>query len=145
MQTKKGFTLIELLAVIVILGVLLSLSVIAVNSQRKQQDKENLQNTISSILTGAKMYVSDNRHILDEELSSIHINVGTLISGNYVEFDTSDESLSGLVNEKVEISKCDDNDNMKLKYYITFDGNTYNDCGCESQQTNVEAQKICTG
>ena len=55
---NKGFTLIELLAVIVILGILLSITTVSVNSLKKKQDEKNLQNVISSILkTGFKLVV----------------------------------------------------------------------------------------
>ena len=46
MKNKKGFTLIELLAVIVILGILLSISITAVNKIRKKQEIEKLQREI---------------------------------------------------------------------------------------------------
>lgn len=40
MKKNKGFTLIELLAVIVILGILLSISIVAVNNINKNQKKK---------------------------------------------------------------------------------------------------------
>ena len=57
MKNKKGFTLIELLAVIVILGILLSISITAVNKIRKKQEIENKLNVLSGIFTGAKSYI----------------------------------------------------------------------------------------
>lgn len=140
-KKTNGFTLIELLAVIVILSILLSVSVIAVNNIRKNQEQENVQNTISSILTGAKRYVSDNKSILDKDLSSIEINVSTLINGSYVDFDTKNKQLSNLPNEKVKVESCEDS-NLKLKYYIIYEGTKYNDCGCSTQNDEV-AEKIC--
>ena len=69
MKKKKGFTLIELLAVIVILGILLSISIVAVNNIRKKQEEENYVNVLSSILTGAKNYIADHPAKLDFSLS----------------------------------------------------------------------------
>lgn len=139
MKSKKGFTLIELLAVIVILGVLLSLSVIAVNSQRKQQDKENLQNTISSILTGAKNYATD-KGLLDNSLP-INIEVDKLVKENYVDFDNNKDDFTG----NVTITSCGDKLGLKLLYYYEYDGTIYNDCGCDSQVNDTNADKLCLG
>ena len=60
MNRKKGFTLIELLAVIVILGIILSISIISVNKIRKKQEVRNRLNNVSLILTGAKKYISNH-------------------------------------------------------------------------------------
>lgn len=141
MKNKKGFTLIELLAVIVILGVLLSVSVVAVNSIRKKQQEENKLNTISSILTGAKKYVTDNNHILNNDLSSISISVEDLVNQNYVDFDSKEENFTG----NVKIASCGDKDDLKLLYYYEYNGTIYNDCGCETQVMEENAIKLCSG
>ena len=60
MNRKKGFTLIELLAVIVILGIILSISIISINKIRKKQEVRNRLNNVSLILTGAKKYISNH-------------------------------------------------------------------------------------
>ena len=84
MKSKRGFTLVELLAVIVILGILLSISTVAVNSIRKKQDEKNLENQISSVLTGAKSYVADNPSVLYNLSTQVSIEIGDLINGDYV-------------------------------------------------------------
>ena len=81
MNRKKGFTLIELLAVIVILGIILSISIISINKIRKKQEIENKENIINSILTGAKNYVTDNN--LDVP-TSFKVEV---LQDDYVSFD----------------------------------------------------------
>ena len=140
MKNKKGFTLIELLAVIVILGILLSISITAVNKIKKNQDVENKENVISSILTGAKSYVSDNTSILDEftnSTNSISIEVSTF-KDKYTDFD---ESKYNYNSKTVTIEKCNESD-LKLKYSIKIDDVTYNDCGCDAQ-TIGDSAKIC--
>lgn len=133
---NKGFTLIELLAVIVILGILLSITTISVNSLKKKQDEKNLQNVISSILTGAKEYNAKNRIQVGGS-----VKVEELKSGDYVDFD--EDKYSNLLEKKVTKNQCEKN-RLKVKYSIEVDGTTYNDCGCEKQIDGKESKEICT-
>lgn len=132
---NKGFTLIELLAVIVILGILLSITTISVNSLRKKQDEKNLQNVISSILTGAKEYNAKNRI----QVGGL-VSVENLKSGDYVDFD--EDKYSNLLEKNVTKNQCENP--LKVKYSIEVDGTTYNDCGCEKQEDGAESSEICT-
>lgn len=135
---NKGFTLIELLAVIVILGILLSITTVSVNSLKKKQDEKNLQNVISSILTGAKEYNAKNRIQVNGSVS-----VKNLKSGDYVDFD--EDKYSNLLKEDVKVTKnqCENN-RLKVKYSIKVDRTTYNDCGCDEQIDGKESKEICT-
>lgn len=140
---NKGFTLIELLAVIVILGILLSITTISVNSLRKKQDEKNLQNVISSILTGAKEYNAKNRIPVSNDGNENGVLVSDLKSGDYVDFD--EDKYSNLLKKDVKVTKnqCEENP-LKVKYSIEVDGTTYNDCGCEKQEDGAESSEICT-
>lgn len=133
---NKGFTLIELLAVIVILGILLSITTISVNSLKKKQDEKNLQNVISSILTGAKEYNAKNRIQVGGS-----VNVEELKSGDYVDFD--EDKYSNLLEKKVTKNQCEKN-RLKVKYSIKVDRTTYNDCGCDEQKDGAASNEICT-
>lgn len=139
---NKGFTLIELLAVIVILGILLSITTVSVNSLRKKQDEKNLQNVISSILTGAKEYNAKNRIQVGSSVS-----VSELVSGNYVDFDQNkypELATSDVIKEQCCEGISDSNCNpLKVKYSITVGEKTYNDCGCEKQEDGAESSEIC--
>jgi prepilin-type N-terminal cleavage/methylation domain-containing protein len=146
MKSKKGFTLIELLAVIVILGILISISTVAVNSLRKKQDEENKKNVISSILTGAKQYNADERIPVGG-----YVSVSELVSGNYVDFDQNKYPELLKYNEDneekevvVEKEQCPNNA-LKIRYLIEVDGEKYNDCGCQEQgDGNTTSDEICT-
>lgn len=143
MKRKNGFTLIELLAVIVILGILISISTVAVNSLRKKQDEENKKNVISSILTGAKQYNADERIPVGSSVS-----VSELVSGNYVDFDQNkypELATSDVIKEQCCEGISDSNCNpLKVKYSIKVDDKTYNDCGCEEQGTeDTSSNEIC--
>ena len=132
MNRKKGFTLIELLAVIVILGIILSISIISINKIRKKQEIENKENIINSILTGAKKYVTDNN--LDVP-TSFKVEV---LQDDYVSFDQKKYDLK---NKDVNVFTCKNN-NLKLEYSINIDNNIYTDCGCELQEEG-KSLKIC--
>ena len=131
---NKGFTLIELLAVIVILGILLSITTVSVNSLKKKQDEKNLQNVISSILTGAKEYNAKNRIQVGGS-----VNVEELKSGDYVDFD--EDKYSNLLKKNVTKNQCENP--LKVKYSIKVDGTTYNDCGCDEQKDGAASKEIC--
>lgn len=137
---NKGFTLIELLAVIVILGILLSITTVSVNSLRKKQDEKNLQNVISSILTGAKEYNAKNRIPVSNDGNENSVLVATLKSGDYVDFD--EEKYSNLLEKNVIKNQCENP--LKVKYSIEVDGTIYNDCGCEEQKDGATSNEICT-
>lgn len=141
MKNKKGFTLVELLAVIVILGILLGVTTVAVGNIKKKQDIKNYENIISSILTGAKRYVTDNN------LSTGYVSVQDLVNGEYVDFDESkfdSSEYSELSGETVDYDRC--SGSIKRIFKIgplkvgtdenndgLIDEKTYNDCGCETQ------------
>ena len=59
---NKGFTLIEVLAVVVILSVLAAIMVPSVNYIINQNKENNYENLKNSIISAAKIYLSDNRY-----------------------------------------------------------------------------------
>lgn len=164
MKNKKGFTLIELLAVIVILGILLSISVTAVNKIRKKQNNENILNVINSILTGAKSYIAEHPKFWNStetedyatgstipELSEFKpmkwINLKEVIENS--NFDTEKFPELYYKNGKKEdgtksifVKYCKDNE---YKYEIVYEYNLFylSDCGCEEQFISDHAFKFC--
>lgn len=162
MKNKKGFTLIELLAVIVILGILLSISVTAVNKIRKKQNNENILNVINSILTGAKSYIAEHPKFWNSTETEAHatgstnpelpefgtvkwINLKEVIENS--NFDTEKFPELYYENGKEEDTKsifvkyCEN----KYKYEIVYEYNTFylSDCGCEEQFISNHAFKFC--
>lgn len=141
MKKQRGFTLVELLAVIVILGIIISLSTVAIAGIKEKQDKKNYENVISSILTGAKAYNVDNKISIGSSIS-----VETLLEKGYVDFDQ--KKYEKLINEIVTKNICDDND-LKEEYifseeFTRDDESKYNytDCGCEAQ-TDEPSYELC--
>ena len=142
-KKNKGFTLVEVIIVIAILGILASISTVAVFKIRDNQEIVNKENIISSILTGAKVYNV-------EHMGTNEISVQDLIKGDYVDFDTT--KYSDLVNLIVEKESCKTLSNNALKSYYFIEiydtkskkTTTYNDCGCEEQVSGKKANTICT-
>ena len=60
MKNKKGFTLIELLVVIAIIGLLSTLSVLALNSARARSRDAKRIADVKQIQTALEMYYNEN-------------------------------------------------------------------------------------
>ena len=143
-MNKKGFTLIELLAVIIILGILSTFSIMAINNLTKKQKEKNYRNSISVLLSGARKYFADY-----PSKDSVYVN--DLINGNYVDLDSDAVNRIGR-NTKVVIESCG---KTSLQSKVTIevrkslkDANKkeYNDCGCKAQGNDYADQetKLCT-
>jgi type II secretion system protein G len=57
---KKGFTLVELLIVIVVIGILASISIVAYNGSQGRARDSRRQNDISELAKGLELYYLDN-------------------------------------------------------------------------------------
>lgn len=160
MKNKKGFTLIELLAVIVILGILLSISVTAVNKIRKKQNILNKVNVISDIFSEAKKYVSENPNIITEGSNDyFEISMKDLIGKKYLELD--EDKYPDLIygnngSDKntyrhLTVYQCKENGvatgKLEYRYYLkNQDGDwkyRFTDCGCSPQSLNSKSYTLC--
>ena len=146
MKKNKGFTLIEVLAVLVILSLLITFSVVSVSKIKKKQEVANRINVIRSILTAARAYESDNPDTID----STGVDVSTLLSGGYVDFDTQKYSDFTTTTTTVKWNSYN-NDKTKREFYVNLkllkedSSDTYvSDCGLETDQTTSEfGKKLC--
>mgnify|MGYP004480779911 FL=1 len=161
MKNKKGFTLIELLAVIVILGILLSISITAVNKIKKKQNVSNKVNVISDIFSEAKKYVSENPNVITIDGSNDHfeISMKDLIEKKYLEID--EDKYPDLIygnngSDKntyrhLTVYQCMENDaatgKLEYRYYLkNQDGDwkyRFTDCGCSPQSLNSKSYTLC--
>lgn len=151
MKKHKGFTLIELLAVIVILGILLSISAVAIGKIKNKQDEENYKNVLSSILTGAKRYIADHPEKLDTSCTGNKvdndkmvacsddctrvgkctlISVQGLINNGYVDIDEENSLYNDLIktntdntfsSRSVRIEKCSSDTSDPKLVYKLYD------------------------
>lgn len=90
-KLNHGFTLVELLAVIVLLGILVTLSFPKILEMVDREKDEINQAKLSLIYTGAKSYLFDHSNQYPEREGNIYcISPKTLEDENYVAFDTSE-------------------------------------------------------
>ena len=109
---NKGFTLIEVLAVIVILSILMAIMVPSVGNIMKKNKEDNYQNLKDSIISAAKIYISDNRY---------QITVGSCTTQNAKVAVLSINNVT-LTDSKITIQTLADAGNLKT----TSDGKIIN-------------------
>ncbi len=159
MKKNKGFTLIEVLAVLVILSLLITFSVVSVNKIKKKQEVANRINIIRSILTAARAYEADYPETNEKgSESNFNVYVSTLLEKGYVDFDQ--DKYSDLINYKsagtsykVFIKTKANNDKREFVFntYIKIlnkNGTKVSiqptDCGLETEQdSDAKGKKIC--
>lgn len=79
MKNKKGFTLVELLAVITILGILVTISVVSVTSVINRSTENSYKTLEDEMVEAAKKYVVEN---IDNYTSPVLLS--TLIENGYI-------------------------------------------------------------
>ena len=106
-KNKNGFSLVELLAVIVILGILSTISLVAYNkyidNAKKEKDKQNE----ITIVTAAKSYLESNPEKRPKSIGeSLKIHLDTLKEANYLKEDiTNSKDESCMPNSYVYVYK----------------------------------------
>ena len=128
-MNNKGFTLVELIATIALLAVIAVISFVSITEVINQSKISDCENTIRSIMSATKDYVSDNRYnirvsgtkeYLDDvfEIKKtgsqkyIDINANNLISKDYLSSPIVDP-----FDNEVEI----DPNNIKIRVYLQND------------------------
>ena len=91
-MNNKGFTLLEVILVVAILGVITLIVVPSVSGLLNKNKNDQYTNLKMSIISAAKMYVSDNRYNLgivcnaDNDVPAFIVTLQTLVdSGNLTE------------------------------------------------------------
>lgn len=84
-KSRKGFTLIELLAVVVIVGILLGISIVAVMRFIDKARDEQVKSQEDTLVMAAKNYLQENRGMLPKSIGeTTTITVDVLKNNNYL-------------------------------------------------------------
>ena len=106
MKKNKGFTIPELLAVIVILGILMTVAIASYNGISKKVKENSLTQKINYLQEKAYEYASDN------DVKSATISVAHLIELGYIAADHP---------ENADMEKVDNPVNGEYLDCVTFD------------------------
>lgn len=93
---NKGFTLVEILAVIVILGVLTAITIPTVTTIIEKNTQDNIKNLEKTIISAAKMYISDNRY-------EIKLDSNTTCSNTITERNIKSINANQITESKIPI------------------------------------------
>lgn len=157
-MNKKGFTLVELLAVLVILGLIVSIGGVAITKIMSNTKEKNYETLIANIKSGVETFYQECKYgdvplnpnadpdtqlyykcLKDINASGYYkVKVSTLVNFGYVSSNFSEGNVNKLVNpkdEKIDFSNCnilykyDDNKN-KLIVTTSY---TSDDGGCPKE------------
>lgn len=125
---KRGFTLVELLAVIVILGIVLSMVTINVTKNSNDRKKLDYENMVKLIEKNTELLVSENSDVytdvtnkLSGEIKTCKILYKTLIDNNLIDETEVDPRNGDKINPKSYI-KVSFNSDYDLEYkFINID------------------------
>ena len=122
MKNNKGFTLVEMLAVLAIIAIL-SVAIFPNFLSMKESQSKNFSESMNILLkSAAKIYVSNNRSIVDEELKNgpYCITIAALKAYDYVSIPTYDPVTNNkITNRCVNISKTENDSKTKYSYVVS--------------------------
>ncbi len=140
---KKGYTLVELLAVLVILGIILSivsLNVLKIFNDRKQRDYDNIvmlieENTKVLLNTDTKISVEVNDKLQEiensgSEVISCNLSYNELVKSGLMDADTKNPITGKVINSKsyIKITLTEDYDYNYEFVYVDEGANFTNNC-----------------
>ena len=85
MKNKKGFTLLELLAVIIILGILMTIAYMGISQYIRQTNDALYEDYEKNISTGATNYLIDHTGSIPDTGKTYRIDASKLICEGYIE------------------------------------------------------------
>lgn len=139
-MNKKGFTMIELMAVIIILGILMSLAYMGVTQYLERARDATYEDFEENIRTGATNYLLDHTGSIPDVGESIVIDVSKLICEGYVEElqDPHSPTKGGTCNLNsyaIVTREEDTSSNMMITYEACLSCSEYKSEACSKNIT----------
>lgn len=126
MRNNKGFTLVEMLVVLAIIAIL-SVAIFPNFLSMKESQSEKFSESMEILLkSAAKIYVSNNRNIINEETKDNKkycMPIGALKAYDYVSIPTYDPVTNKKIDTRrcVYIGKTETNGKIKYTYEVSND------------------------
>lgn len=130
-MNKRGFTLVELLAVIVIIGLLSSITLLKMNDSSRERKKQDYKNMVKLIEKNTSILISTNNEFYTKVTNNIinisdtcKISYQVLIDNNLVDETEKNPMTGDYINRESYVIISVDN-NYKLEYkFINVDEDT---------------------
>lgn len=121
-KNEKGFTLIELLAVIVILGIIMSIAGMSLLKQKKDANEKELESIYNSIKQlGADVYLNEKESIESIDSDKVYVSQYPLIGKGYLKSAIKNPAGNGYCDDVyLLINKTSNNDMFEA--YVKCDG-----------------------
>lgn len=100
---NKGYSLVELLAVIIILGLIITISIPIINSSLSKSKEKALNTQIKEIIASGRKYATEHTNVLPDETNNITtISIELLKSEGFIDKDkiinpVTEEEMTGCV------------------------------------------------
>ena len=126
-MNNKGFTLLEVILVVAILGVITLIIVPSVSSLLNKNKNEQYENLKKSIISAAKMYVSDNRYNLgivcdsNEDMPKKYITLKQLVDSGDLSSPVIDPRYKSEISLSNVVSVIYNCTNKNFSYEYDYD------------------------
>lgn len=142
--SRKGFTMLELLAVIIILGILLTLAYVGVSQYISQTNDTVYEDFEKNITSGVTNYLIDHSGSIPSVGESLVVDVEKLVCEGYIEDLEDPREASKTCNlESYAIVKRnnDTNYNMDIKYSACLKCSSYESPACSNSIDGIKRLK----
>lgn len=130
-MNKKGFTIVEILAVIVIIGILISLAVVGITRYREKSNKIYYDALSSQIALATKTYYSNNPdqkprgQVVDEgnkKIIGVILEANRLLENNYLINNIVDVNDKECNSESFVVAKLNEDGSYSYNVCLKCDG-----------------------
>ena len=140
MKNRYGYTMLELLAVIIILGILMTLAYMGVSKYLRQTEDAVYEDFEKNIEVGAENYLLEHTGQIPLEGDSLVIDASKLVCEGYIESltDPKDSSKTCNTNSYAIITrKSNVSFNMDIEYKVCLKCSNYESDACSTSLTGI--------